>query len=119
MDNFETIWTFATPHFRVELACAPEESPDLSWNKTGEIAKKIDRGEYVNVCFRVRVLFEGVTMGADYLGNSIYADVRDFRKEHVGARGQYGSYFVDMVREAISETRKQMRTFQTIKLRAA
>jgi hypothetical protein len=59
----------------------------------------------------------GEMLGADYLGNSIYANVRDFRKEHVGAQGAHGSYFVDMVHEAIREARAHLRTLQTIKVR--
>lgn len=114
----ETIWTFNTKNFYVTLACEPEQNPDLSWDETGETRANLESGLWDCVMFRVAVFSQaGDMLGADYLGESIYADVRDFRKEHIGARGAHGSYFRDMVSEAIKQARTHLHTLQTIKVR--
>jgi hypothetical protein len=97
------LWTFRTRNFCVTLECEPERDSDLSWADS-ETLDKLERGIYENVTFRVRVLYRGATFGAEYLCNSVYEHVEDFRKEHIGARGQHG-YFVDMMHTAIDETR--------------
>ena len=104
----ERIWTFKTPNFTIELACENERDPDLSWADE-ETIDKLDRGIYVNVTFRVRVLYRGAVLSETYLGNSTYEDVRTFR-DHIGSRGQWGSSFTDMVREACNEARKAICT---------
>lgn len=108
----DTIWTFRTKRFAVILDWDYETDPDLSWDDTGEVAAKINSGEWVNACFRVRVMFDGHEVAADYLGNSIHADPADFR-DHIGLAAKsradgrnYGSYFTDMVRTAIAEARQ-------------
>lgn len=110
------LWRFNTKRFSVILDCDWEIDPDLSWDETGEIRDKVLDGLWDCVCFRVRVLFEGEEIAADYLGNSIYGDVRDFRKEHIGialrnrlSGTNYGCYFPGMVRGAISEARQKLR----------
>jgi hypothetical protein len=121
------IWTFATRNFTVDLSWDYESAPDLSWDETGETAEKIESGEWTNATFHVRVLGPtGDELASDYLGNSIYADVRDFRTEHLGlaAKGRadgctYGAYFPDMVRQAISEARAALGKLQAVHVRAA
>lgn len=104
------IWRFNTARFSVILDCDWEENPDFSFDETGETEDKCRRGVWSCVCFRVRVLLDGEEIAADFLGNSIYADVCDFAREHLGCRtAGYGSYFPDMVREAISEARAEIR----------
>lgn len=102
----ERIWSFKTKQFMVELACEDERDPDLSW-ADDETLDKLERGVYVNVTFRVRVSWQGHVLSDQYLGNSIYEDVRTFR-DHIGARGKYGCYFTDMVREACGDARKAL-----------
>jgi hypothetical protein len=103
----DTIWQFRTKHFRVVLDCDWERGPDLSWADQ-ETLDNLESGLWGNYCFRVAVYGpQGELLGDSYLGNSIYADPADFR-DHVGAQGNYGSYFVDMVSEAIAEARKAM-----------
>lgn len=92
------IWTFETQNFTTQLDWEFEQDPDLSWADT-EIIRAIEAGTYNNVTFRVRVLFRGHEIAADYLGNSVYENVMDFRRERRG-------YFRDMVRTAITEARK-------------
>ena len=126
MHQFETIWSFKTENFRVTLSAMPEENPDLSWDDTGEAREKIEDGTWQCVCFRVRVLHRGEELGSSYLGESIYADLSDFRTEHIGlaiksrADGRnYGAYFPGMVKEAIAEARNALRAMQSIKVRQA
>lgn len=116
--NYTTVWTFRTSNFRVMLEAAPEQDPDFSFDETGKTADKVARGVWDCVAFRVRITGPGgETLGADYLGNSIYADLMDFRREHIGARGKWGSYFRDMVAEAVAEARRHVRQLQEIPLR--
>lgn len=117
--HYDRLWSFKTTNFTVVLDCTPELEPDLSW-ADAETLDNIKRGLWDNVMFRVRILGpSGEELSADYLGNSVYADVCDFRKEHVGARGRHGSYFRDMVSEAVSEARAVVNAYRAIRLRAA
>lgn len=105
-------WTnlrkFSTARFTVTLDYTWEDCPDVSWDETGETADKIASGEWGNYIFRVLVLCDDREVAVDYLGNSVYADPADFGREHIGARGKYDSYFIDMVHQAIDETRKAL-----------
>jgi hypothetical protein len=106
--QWETLWTFRTWNFAVVLDWTEEDSPDLSWDDTGEVQEKIASGEWVNCLFRVRVFCNGMVIGTDYLGNSIHERPEDFR-DHLGCGPKgYGSYFADMVREAVKEARRTL-----------
>ena len=107
MNSFDTLWTFNTKRFSVVLECELEQDADISWDDTGEVAEKLESGEWTNFCFRVRVLFDGNDIACNYLGNSIYADPADFR-DHIGSKGKWGSYFSDMVHQSIDEARKYL-----------
>lgn len=115
MSHWDNIWRFETARFAVTLDCQPEQDPDLSWDDTGEIKAKLESGELENFTFRVAVWFDGRKIAADYLGNSIYSDARDFGREHIGLAAKsrrdgrnYGCYFPGMVSEAIAEARKAL-----------
>lgn len=103
-----TIWTFRTKNFRVVVDCDyQEEAADLSWDDTGEVAEKLDSGEWAVYVMRARLLDRfGDELASDYLGESIYEDPRTFR-DHVGSQGKYGSYFTDMVRTVLQEGREE------------
>ena len=111
----EQIWKFETARFTVILECDFEDYPDISWDETGEVREKLESGEWGNYCFAVRVLCDDNEIATDYLGNSIYADPREFYIEHLGIRAQarasgmnIGCYFTDMVSRAIAEARKRL-----------
>ena len=116
---FTTIWSRRTANFTVSLAWEWEAEPDLSWDETGEVAEKLNTGEWGNYTFQVRVADSaGHTLAEDYLGNSIYADPAEFidhrqcgrenrRLAAEGREGRCGSYFKDMVRSAVSEARRE------------
>jgi hypothetical protein len=122
MQHWENLWLFATKRFKITLDAAWEDDQDLSWDDTGEVREKIASGEWGCFVFRVRVLLDGREVGIDYLGNSVYADPREFYQEHIGIRAKareagcnYGCYFTDMVRAAISEARKTLRDLPTLR----
>lgn len=116
---WQTMWQFRTAEFLVEWAITDEPDPDLSFDETGETQDKCASGEWVCFLSRMRVVHvpTGQTIGEDFLGNSIYANPAEFR-DHIGARGRWGSYFRDMVRGAISEARETVQRMQSIPLHA-
>lgn len=102
---YETIYTFRTKRFTVSVLAEPDYLDlDLSWDDTGEIREKIEDGELTPYTVKAMVELDGREIAADYLGQCIYDDIRDFR-DHVGARGKHGSYFTDMVSEAVAQAR--------------
>ena len=108
------IWKFKTKNFTVRMLAEFDEcGTDLSWDETGEVREKLESGEWSVYVFTAEVLdARGNVVGSDSLGGSIYGDPEEFR-DHIGlaiksrADGRnYGSYFTDMIREAICEARK-------------
>lgn len=116
MSNWNTVWSFSTARFTVSLDWSWEDYPDLSWDETGETQAKCESGEWGVFTFRTRCTLDGREIAADYLGNSIYADPKEFYKEHLGVRAMarkdgknYGCYFTDMVATVVDEARKSLR----------
>jgi hypothetical protein len=97
---------FATAQFIVTLAWQQDEEQYPDWMDAEERAR-IDSGEWTNACFRVAVWWRGHEIAAEYLGNSVYANVADFGREHIGIKRS--SYFPQMLREAIAGARKVLR----------
>lgn len=122
---------FRTDRFRVTVEAEPDHDLDLSWDDTGEVARKLDSGELMN--FTVHVTVEnnrfGV-LGESYLGGCIYTHPDEFQDHKAvgrtnrefaaqGERGRCGSYFTDMIREAIDEARRNIENLGRIYVRAA
>ena len=118
MAHWETMWNFHTKNFSISWQIAPEDDADLSFDDTGEVAEKINDGTYQCFMSRMIVYCKGQEVGCDYLGNSIYENPADFR-DHIGARGKYGSYFTSMVHSAIAEARKNVCELQSLRVRCA
>jgi hypothetical protein len=118
MSHWETMWTFHTPNFSVSWQITPDDDCDLSWDETGETTEKVNDGTYQCFLSRIVVYFKGLDVGNSYLGGSIYENPAEFR-DHIGTKGKYGSYFRDMVREAITEARRTVGKMQSVRLRAA
>jgi hypothetical protein len=110
------IWEFKTANFKVVVSAETEHCIDLSWDESGEATHRIETGEWEVFCATVRVFYRGAEMATEYLGNCIYADPKDFR-DHVGSKGKWGSYFTQMVKDAIHETRQNL--LNAPRLRAA
>lgn len=113
------MYEFKTAQFSITWAIEPDSDCDLSFDDTGETREKIESGEWE--CFTSRMQCRhrqtGAVLATDYLGGSIYANPADFR-DHIGARGKYGSYFRDMVRNVCAEAREQLRALNGVYARA-
>lgn len=110
------MWSFQTKHFKVIWEIEPDD-PDTRWMEPSlakEVKQKVRSGEWKCFMSTIKVL-DRVTkteLGAAYLGNSIYANPAEFR-DHLGMNARrHGSYFSDMVREAIQEARKCLPALQ-------
>jgi hypothetical protein len=123
-----TIREFHTRNFKVIVDALPEDDLDLSFDETGEVARKLDNGTFIAFVARARVLFHGSIVGTDYLGGCIYESLDAFQDhrecgkqnrkwERQGKTGRCGSYFHDMIREACAEARKHVRDFKAIRVR--
>lgn len=111
----ETVWEFKTARFRVAFEIEPEDDLDLSWDETGEVREGLESGLYVAFVAKLAVYLDGREVGADYLGGCIYESPEAFR-DHVGSKAKgYGSYFSDMVREAIKEARQTLAAVPTLR----
>lgn len=116
----ETMRTFTAGRFTVKAMIEPDYDTDLSWDETGETVDKLNSGEWFAFQTKVAVYLDSHEIAADYLGGSIYAEPRDFFTEHLGMNAKgHGSYFSDMVREAIREAREYVRQLQPVYVRAA
>lgn len=120
----ETMWTFHTRDWTVKAVIADSMYADTSFDETGETADKIASGEWRAFDTTVKVYFRGQLIGEDALGESIYADPREFFTAHRdsdplnrncsvmrAARGDSSAichYFPDMVREAIRNARRNI-----------
>lgn len=114
-----TMWTFKTKRFAVIWRIWPEENPDLSFDETGETQEKVASGEWTCFCSKMSVELDGIEIGCDYLGESIYANPADFR-DHIGMNKRgHGSYFSDMVRAAIAEARTALRDAPKLRQKVA
>lgn len=119
-NQFGTLWSFRAGRFTVSLRLEQDYGYQYDGDdEDGETQAKLDSGEYVAFDSAVIVELDGNEIAADYLGGSVYADTQDFVTEHYGlaAKGRadgcnYGAYFPDMVRQAISEARQFVRAMQ-------
>ena len=76
----------------------------------------------------MRVWFKGQCVGTDYLGGCIYRSLAEFMDhkecgkankeyESKGEAGRCGSYFKDMIHEAIKEARATIKETQAVYVR--
>ena len=124
MYTLGTIREFKTAHFRVIIDAIEEDSPDLSFDETGEVLEKVDSGEYTVFCARARVIHDTLgELASDYLGNCIHSDISEFEDHRQcaaetrklraeGSNAICGSYFADMIGEVCREARKRIRELQ-------
>lgn len=111
MTRQTTRWRFATRNFVIAWITEPDDLDTNYMEKdlAEECRQKVRSGEWK--CFsstvRITCRHTGKILGEATLGNSIYANPDEFR-DHLGIRQQpgAGSYFSDMVREAINEARR-------------
>lgn len=105
MTYWEPIWTFKTKNFTVVCAVTDDTDLDLSWDDEGTVKASLESGLFVGFVAKVSVYCKGMQVSTDYLGGCIYNSAQEFRDQNIGHRG----YFGDMVREAISQARQNIR----------
>lgn len=120
MPNYEIMWEFETARFRVEWRASPCLDLDLSWDETGETRANLESGLWCAFDSEMVVLLDDREIGHDYLGQSIYENPSEFR-DHIGinAKPGCGSYFSQMVREAIRDARRTLASEKPVRLRAS
>jgi hypothetical protein len=128
MPPLATIKEWNLKRFRVSVEAYPESDLDLSWDEDGTTKAGLDDGSLVAFCVKASVFLDGLEVGTDYLGNCVYESYEAFN-DHIacaeynrelasnGERSRCGSYFKDMVREAISQARKQVGEIRSVKVR--
>jgi hypothetical protein len=126
----EVMREFETENFIVRASAEEENDLDLSWDEDGSVREGLESGKFIAFVAHVEVIHKetGAVLGEDYLGNCIYKSFADFMDHRACGRqnrklakqnkaGRCGSYFTDMIHEAISEARKQAAKLTTLQLR--
>ncbi len=128
MHTLGTLRTFKTKNFTVIADAVEEDNMDFSWDDDGSVAAKVNAGEYIVFCARVRVFCKGEEIASDYLGQCIHETLESFMDhracgrqnrqwETEGNTGRCGSSFADMIHEACREARKHLANVQKIHIR--
>jgi hypothetical protein len=80
MNTLGTIRKFETQNFRVVVDAIEEQDLDLSFDDTGEVARKLDSGIFVAFVARARVFLKPISqeLSSDYLGGCIYESLGAF-----------------------------------------
>ncbi len=124
-----TIRKFRTAQFTVIVDAVEEDSPDISFDETGETRTNLENGTWIIFCARARVIHKTLgEIASDYLGNCIYESLDAFmdhkecgaenkRLAAAGEKSRCGSYFRDMIRTVCNEARAALVGAQSIKVR--
>lgn len=119
-------WKFNAGRFTVSLYLNRAHSYRYDGDdEDGETQAALDSGELIAFDSEVRVELDGETIGADFLGGSVYYDGREseFWTDHRDPNPEHrntlankakrvciGHYFPDMVRQAIAQAREHIRS---------
>lgn len=130
MSNDNVMREFRTNNYIVRVSAEEEFDLDLSFDDSGRILKQLERGDLIAFCAHVEVIHRptGAVLGEDYLGGCIYKSFADFMDHRAcgkqnrkwkkqGKTGVCGSYFSQMISEAIADARKNYKKLSTGKLR--
>lgn len=99
--TIEHAWTYDNTSIR---DCFDEEFEDID-----DMEKKIDDGDLDWFVARVRVLYDGIELGNDYLGGNLYEDVDDAFEN--GLDG----YLEDMEIEAMDQAKVRLEKLVELK----
>jgi hypothetical protein len=112
MDRQILMWEFNTKNFSIRWYISGCTDPDLSWDADNFFTEGLESGDYIAFNSEIAVFHGENKIGADYLCESIYEDPEEFRDHFGMKRKGYGSYFSDMVRNAIKQARETLSTQQ-------
>lgn len=121
---------FRTKNYTVRVTAEDEFDLDLSFDEDDSVRNGLDSGDLIAFTAHVQVIHRptGTILGDDYLGSCIYKSYADFMDHRecgkqnrawaaAGETGKCGSYFSDMISEAIGEARKNYSKMTAGKLR--
>lgn len=123
MTTIKTLRRFERCNFTVDVKAVEDFDLDLSFDETGEVRKQLESGELCSFGVIVTVYCKGQEVGEDSLWGCIYKRPEDFMDHHgLAAKSRkdgcnYGSYFVDMIRSAIAEARKNLSALNAVRVR--
>lgn len=110
------MWQFKTRNFTVLWLISPDvlRTDGIEPERAAEWKKDIRAGKLKCFQSEIRVVCNatGVALGESYLGNSLYENPAEFRDHFGMTKGGFGSYFAQMVKEAISEARERFPAHQ-------
>lgn len=119
---------FETRHFTVAVE-AFEEDCAIDVDDDGETLEAWRNGEILHFAVRVQVIHHQLgVVGEDWLGSCLYKSIGDFQDHREcgaytrelraeGSDAVCGSYFADMIGEAIKEARKKLSAAKAIYVR--
>ena len=110
------MWSFKTKNFTViwEIESDVLDTQHMDAELAAECRRNVRSGKWKCFTSTIRVMDNAtkVDIGEAYLGGSIYEKPAEFR-DHFGMnRKGHGSYFSQMVREAVAEARKRFPELQ-------
>lgn len=110
------MWQFKTRNFTVLWLITPDVlcTAGIEPERAAEWKKDIRAGKLKCFQSEIRVVCNatGIALGEAYLGNSLYENPAEFRDHFGMSAGGFGSYFAQMVKEAIDEARKRFPAHQ-------
>ena len=105
------MWQFKTRNFTVRWLIEPDvlSTQGMEARCAAECKKNVRSRKWKCFQSEIQVVCNvtGITLGEAYLGGSIYANPAEFRDHFGMTKGGYGSYFADMVKEAIAQARER------------
>lgn len=110
------MWQFKTRNFTVQWLITPDVLSAQSTDAVllAEWRKDIRAGKLKCFQSEIRVVCNatGIIMGEDYLGGTVLANPANFRDHFGMSAAGHGSYFAQMVKEAISQARERFPAHQ-------
>ncbi len=106
------MWSFKTPQFIItwEIEKDPLDTSYMDASLAKECRQNVKSGKWKCFTSEISVTHRAtkIKLGEAFLGGSIYENPADFR-DHFGMNSKgHGSYFSQMVREAVEEARKRL-----------
>ena len=117
--TLSTMRTFKTKNFTVVARAVEDPDVDLSFDEDGSIQEQLEKGDLTAFGVIVTVYYKGQEVGEDSLWSCIYRNYDEFmdHKEcgkqnrewaEQGKEVRCGSYFKDMIHEAIAQARQTL-----------